>query len=441
MNKKILIIVTSLLAMSALNAQGKWSLQECIDHALNHNIEIKQQELDAKYQENNYQQAKDNRLPDLNAGVAQSFGFGRSMDVNDVYTDMASSNTGFSLSSNAVLWRGGTLKNTIKQQEFELKSSYENLEKVKDDITINIAKAYLEILLAQEVMEVAEQQVGQTQIQIERTQKLVDAGKVAAGALLDIKAQESREALEVVNAENGLTMALLNLSQVLELDDYASFGVQEPVLPEMQAEFSLLTARLVFESAVKNRPEIKSAEYKLESSNTQLKIAQAGRLPSLTISAGFYDQYNKAFDNSSGVSFVDQMEANKRSNLGLNLNVPIFNRFETRSSIQNAEIQIESRRLALESTKKELRRQIEQSYINAMAAFQRYNANKIAVESMEESFRYMETKFELGRVNTVEYNDTKTRLASAQSDLVQAKYEFIFRSKILDFYNGVEITL
>lgn len=308
-------------------------------------------------------------------------------------------------------------------------------------MTINIAQAFLEILFAEEVMSVANTQLEQTKIQIKRTEQLVAAGKIAEGVLLEILAQEARESLSLVNAKNSHTMALLNLAQILELDDYTGFGIMRPMLPEMQAELSLLTSKSVFEMAVATRPEIKSAQYQLQSSESGLKIAKAARIPSLSASAGFYDQYLLTSVNPSEASFADQLRDNSRSNVALSLSIPIFNRWENRSNINNAQIQIESKRLDLEATKKELRRQIEQAYINALASYERYNANKIAVESMEESFRYMEQKFDLGRVNSVEYNDSKTKLATAQSDLVQAKYEFIFRSKILDFYNGTPIVL
>ena len=440
MKNHFIVIATLLLLFVSVNAQEKWTLSHCIDHALIHNIDIKQQELNTQYQSNTLEQSKHNRLPNLNAGVSQNFGFGRSLNIKNSYVNSTSSNTGFSINSSMVLWNAGQLQNSIKQQEFEFKSSLENLEKAKDDITINLAQAYLEILFSEELVKVAETQLEQTEIQIQRTVQLVAAGKVAEGTLLEVKAQAARESLNLVNAKNDYTIASLKLAQILELEDYTGFSIEQPLLPAMQAELSILTARAVYETAVEYRPEIRSAQYKLESSHSQLQIAKASRIPSLTASAGFYDQYLTT-SNSSDIGFAQQIKDNHRSNIGVNLSIPIFNRYENRSKIQNAEIQIESRRLDLEATKKELRRQIEQAYVNAYASYERYNANEVAVESMEESFRYMEQKFNLGRVNSVEYNESKTKLTKAQSDLVQAKYEFIFRSKILDFYNGTAIML
>jgi len=438
--KKGILVILALGFFSLLQAQQEWSLQACIDHALANNIEIKQQELNTAYQENLLKQNKGSRLPNLNASVSQSFGFGRSLDLDNTYVNSTSSNTGFSLNSSVVLWQGGVLNQSIKKQEFDLKSSVADLEKAKDDITINIAQSYLEILFADEIIGALNAQLEQTLLQIERTEKLVKAGKVAEGTLLEIKAQAAREKLELVNAENNRKIKRLNLVQLLELDNYTDFNIARPVLPEILAEHHLISARAVFDAALSIRPEIKSAEYQVESSHAQLQIAKAGRLPSLTASASLYDQYYTS-STRSNIDFNQQMVDNYRSSLALSLSIPIFNRFENKYNIQNAEIQIESSKLSLESTKKELRQQIEQAYFNALASFESYNANKVAVASMSESFRYMTQKFELGRVNSVEYNDAKTNLAKAQSDLIQAKYEFIFRSKILDFYNGVPIVL
>jgi outer membrane protein len=188
------------------------------------------------------------------------------------------------------------------------------------------------------------------------------------------------------------------------------------------------------------RPEIKSAGFQLESSKAQLDIAKGRLMPTLSASVGIYDDYLNT-NQREVPGFLDQIADNHRESVGLNLNIPIFSRFSNRTNIENAKLQIENQKLELENVKKGLRSQIEQAYTNAEAAFNRYIANKTAVESMQESFRYIEEKFNVGRVNTVEYNDAKTNLAVAESNLLQAKYEFIFRSKILDFYNGIPIEL
>ncbi len=440
MRKKTLILTLILISSWATYAQKQWSLSECVDYALSHNIQIKQQLLTSEYQLNELKQKKYNRLPNLNASLNETVGFGRSLGTDNTYVSTSSSTASLGVNTSVVLWQGGSLKNQILQQDAELKSSLQNLEKAKNDLTVYIAQAYLEVLFADELMIIAQKQLDQSEMQIIRTQRLVEAGSLAEGVLLDIKSQAARENLAVVNSKNRYHLALLNLAQFLNIEDYNGFSVQRPDLPEIGAETALIDASSVYETAVANRPEVKSAEYQMQSSEQQLKISRAGRLPSLTASAGYNDQYYSAF-SAANPTFNRQIQDNGRSYVGLNMSIPIFNKMQNMTNIQNSTLQIETRKLDLEAVKLDLRKQIEQAYFNALSSFESYHANKVAEASMQESFRYIEKKFELGRINSVEYNEGKTNLAKAQSDLVQVKYEFIFRSKILDFYKGIPIIL
>lgn len=437
MKRLITIIALSLIVFSSF-AQEKWTLEKCIDHALENNIVIKQYQINTEYRQNEFNQAKSNKLPSVSASVSQGVNFGRSETLDGTFDNYTSANTNANIGANVLIWRGGTLKNAVKQNEFQLKASLEDLQKAKNDVTLNIASAFLEILFAQELIQVSEKQVAQTKQQIERSKQLVQAGSLAEGALLEANAQLAREELELVNSKNNLQLAYLNLAQMLELDSYSNFEVAVPEIPELRAQMALANSVAVFEKAVETRPEIKSAEYNLMNAETQLDIAKGGLMPTLSAYAGVSDNYI-AFENAP--SFNDQISSNINENVGVNLNIPIFSKFQNRTNIENSKLQIENSQLDLENAKKNLRKQIEQVYLNTKAALERYNANKAAVQSMEESFRYIEEKFNVGRVNPLEYNDAKTNLAIAQSNLLQAKYDFIFRSKILDFYNGIPIQL
>lgn len=438
--KKLLLILFAGLLFFQGQAQEKWSLQKCIDYALANNIVIKQYQISTDYQKNELNQAKNNRLPELGANVGQDYSFGRSQQPDGTYKANNIGLTRFSIGTSVVIYSGSRLKNNIVNQDFALKKSLEDLEKAKDDVTLNIASGYLEILFAKELIKVSDAQVEQTKKQIERTSQLVEAGKLAPGALLEIQAQLAREELDVVNRQNTLQISLLNLAQLLELESYTNFDIETPALPEIQSQASVIAASGIFEKAVENRPEIKSAEYQLKSAETQLKIAKGALYPTLSASAGLGDKYFNVL-NVVDDDFGKQLKNNNDKSLGLSLNIPIFNKFQTKTNINNSKLQILNRSLELESAKKGLRKQIEQAYTNAVAALKRYNANQVAVKSMVESFRYIEEKYSVGRVNSVEYNDSKSKLAIAQSDLIQAKYDFIFRSKILDFYNGIPIQL
>ncbi|MDA3879631.1 MAG: TolC family protein [Prolixibacteraceae bacterium] len=438
--KRLILLSSIILITIGVFAQEKWSLVECIEYAHENNIVIQQYELSTQHQENQLQQSKYNRLPNLSANVSQGVSFGRSLTIENTYESFTSASTGLSASTSLLLWQGGTLRNTIKQREFELKASFEDLQKAKDDIALNITASYLDILFARELLSVSEKQVAQTQRQLERTKQLVEAGSVPHGTLLEIEAQVAREQLEVVNSENQLRLTILILAQMLELETYSNFTIEEPTFPELRAQMSVLVSEQVYEKALQNRPEIKRAGYQLESSKIQLDIAKGSLFPTLSASAGIYDDYLNS-NQREVPGFIDQLADNHRENIGLNLNIPIFSRFSNRTNIENAKLQVNSQKLEVENVKKELRRQIEQAHINAVAALKRYTANKTAVKSMQESLRYIEEKYNVGRVAPVEYNNAKTNLAVAESNLLQAKYEFIFRSKILDFYNGVPIEL
>lgn len=449
--KRIFSLITAALLLAVLtsaSAQGTWSLQKCIDYALQNNIQIKQQELNSKYYNNQLGQAKFNRLPNLNAGFQNNMNYGRTLGSDNTYLDINSNSTSGSLSSNVTIWNGFILKNSVKMAEMDLRASLEEMQKAKDDMMLNIAASYLEILFAEELQIVAEDLLKITQLQIDRTNKLVEAGSLAKGSLLEIEAQYAREELNVVNAQNRLQLAYLSLYQLLELPSTESFKIEKPVLPEVGANMSLLNSMDVFRNAVQLRPAVKGAEFKLESARQQLLIAKGNLMPTLSFGGNYYNFYNNKYKypdppygTGENIAFGDQMKSNERYGFGATLNIPIFNRYQARTGVSNSQIQLENSELALQNTKNLLRKEIEQAYTNALAAFKRYVANQKTVVSSKEAFRYTEEKFNVGMINSVEYNQSKNNLSAAQSDLLQAKYEYIFRTKILDFYNGKTIEL
>ena len=432
-----------LVVFTSARGQSLWSLQKCIDYALQNNIQIKQQALNSEYYSNQLGQAKFNRLPNLNAGFQNNMSFGRTIGPDNIYLDINSNSTSGSLNSNVTIWNGFTLTNSIKMADMDLRASLEEMKKAKDDIMLNIAASYLEILFADELVVVAEDLLKITQLQIDRTTKLVEAGSLAKGSLLEIEAQYAREELNVVNAQNRLQLAYLALYQLLEVPSTESFKIEKPTLPEIGANLSLLNSMDVFRNAVQLKPAVKGAEFKLESARKQLLIAKGSLMPTLSFGGNYYNFYNNKYTDRYGnkLLFDSQFKTNERYGFGASLNIPIFNRYQAKTGVKNAQIQLENTELQLQNTKNLLRKDIEQSYTNALAAFKRYVANQKTVVSSKEAFRYTEEKFNVGMINSVEYNQSKNNLSKAQSDLLQAKYEYIFRTKILDFYNGEIIQL
>lgn len=426
-----------------LKGQEKWSLKECIDYAIENNIQVKQGELTTQYQENQLKKAKADRLPSLSASMTQGFNYGRSLSFDNTYQNINSAQSDFYAGTDLPLIYGQQITHNIESKKLNLKASLEDLAEAKNSITVNIAGAYLEILFSQELVKVAQEQIVITQQQIDQTNEKVKAGSLAKGALLDIEAQKAREELTLIDYQNQLQLNYLRLAQLLELESYKDFDIEKPILPEVEAQVSLISANEVYVNALQLRPEIKSAGYRLKASEHDLAAIRGAAYPTLSFYANYYNLYNDKYKDLNGdkISFNDQLKNNERKGFGFRLNIPVFNRLENKTQISNSQIEVLNREYELAKTKKILREEIETAQTVALASLNRYSANGTAVTAMEEAFRYSEEKYNVGLVNAVEYNKAKTDLAKAKSDLLQAKYEFIFRTKILDFYRGINIQL
>ncbi len=428
---------------ATLHAQELWTLDKCINYALDNNIRIKQSQLNTQYQSNNLQGKKDSRMPNLNGQISQNQNFGRSLAADNTYKDVNSAQTDFGLGTQVTIFQGMQISNAIKKTEFDLKASFEDFAKAKDDLSLNIASTFLEILFAKELVRVSEDQIAITQQQLKQSQEKVNAGSLASGALLEIEAQAAREELNLVDAKNQLQLSKLKLAQMLELSFSDKFDVEIPALPEVNAQVSVLSAQDIYQTALKQRPEIRGAQYRLQSTEYQLKMAQGILYPTVSFYANYYSLYNNKYTDRLGnsINFSDQLKNYQRKGLGMQMNIPIFSRLQSKMQINNAKIQVLNTQLDLEGTKKVLRQDIETAQTTAITSFNRFKSTEKAVASMKEAFRYSEEKFNVGMVNAVEYNTAKTNMVKASSDLLRAKYEFIFRSKILDFYRGIPITL
>lgn len=444
------ILTLSVLFFTVLCANGQdsaWSLEDCISYAMENNIMIKQTELNSQYNENILSQSRINRLPNLNASSSYDISFGRSLDYTTYeYIDDRTNNVYAGLSSSATLFNGFQQKNTIEKNEFNLMASIQNTEKIKNDISLNIAAAFLQILFSQELQSVAKNQLDITAQQVERTQKMVDAGKVAMGNALEIQAQYASEELNLVNAENQLVMAYLNLQLMLDMQYDPEFQIVNPDLAAPETSAILYNVNDVYANAEQSMPQVKSSEYSLMAAKEDLEIAKGALYPNLGISGNSYTRYSDQAvdyrpDADDTYTFGEQFDDNVSVGLGLDLRIPIFNRFQVKTQIANARINIENSELELQSTKNDLYRSIQQAYVDATGALKKYNSSEKALISMEESFKYTEKKFEVGLVNTVDYNTSKNQLTMTQSELLQSKYDFIFKTKILNFYKGEPITL
>ncbi len=455
--KNFLIFFCGLFISSngLINSQQKnWSLEECIKYAIDNNIQIKQQFIQTEYQKNTLDLAKLNLLPTINGSASQSYSYGRALDQTTYqYTDHQNvRSNNFYLGGNLNLFSGLQNLNKINKNKYGLLASEEDLKNIKDNIALTVALNYLQILLNKELVAATENQLGITRQQIEKSKKLVVAGSIARGNLLQIEAQAAQEELQLTNTKNQLDISFLNLTQLLELKTPEGFEI---IVPEIHVDTNAIISGNIddiFEVASGTRPEIKSSEYKLTESGYDLKIAQGGRSPRLSINHSFSTGYSDirkkviGIDPSAGpiygkYSFASQVNDNINYGIGLSLNIPILNGWQINKNISNARLAIESSQFTLEGTKKQLYKSIQQAYTDAVAALKKYNASIKAVTSTEESFRYTEQKFNVGMITPVDYNAAKSQLLNALSDMAQAKYEFIFKTKVLDFYKGIPLNL
>ena len=438
--KKLAILVVAAMAANAAAAQEEWTLERCISYAIDNNITIKQQQLSVEQQQNSYEQTRLSVLPSVNAGLSQSFSFGQSTGADNINVHNNASGTSANISAHMTLFNGLSKYNQIKVSKLNYEAALQNLEQAKNNISLNITSAYLDVLLNKELLTTAQEQLQLTREQIEINRQQVEAGKLAAGKLLETESQAAQEELDVTNRENSLLISKITLQQLLELPVNENFDIVVPDIDFDQVAATLLSVDTVYERAVEERPEIKSRELAVESADRQIAVAKAQQYPTLSASAGYNNSYQIMLGKDNP-SFKDQIDVHGSKNIGLSLNIPIFNGWQARTSVKNSKLQYQNSQLELQQAKNTLLKEIQQVYANAQAALKRYESSQKAVSSADESFRYVKEKFDLGIVTPLEFNEAKNRLAQAQSTFIQAKYEYLFRIKILDFYYGRELKI
>jgi outer membrane protein len=442
--KKILIFIfTCILSSQGLIFSQKkvWSLEECVNYAIENNIQIKQQSIQTEVQKNSLDLAKFQLLPNLNGQASHGYTFGRALDQNSyLFYNQTLKSDYFYLGGSMPVFNGLQYYNAIQKNKYQVLASQQDLQDISDNVALNVALGYLQILLNKELVAVNENQLNITLQQIEKTKKLVDAGSVARGNLLEIQAQAAQEELSLITIQNQLETSVLSLTQFLELKSPAGFEIE---VPEINVDpNTVISGNIddIYAIAEKNRPEIKSSELKLKASEYNLKMAKGGRSPVVSLNYSLNSRYT-GISNVSGASFSTQLKNNKSSGVGLSLNIPILNGWQVNKNISNSKLNVQTSQYNLEGTQKQLYKNIQQAYTDAVAALKKFNVSIKTIASTEESFRYTEQKFNVGMVTPVDYNAAKTQLLKSQSDMTQAKYEFIFKTKVLDFYKGIPLKL
>ena len=441
MNKKIITAYALTMIFSAnVQAQEKWDLEKCISHAIENNLNIKQQEASKEQSAVELSTAKWSRLPDLNGGASHSFNFGRSIQADNTYKSLNTQNTSFNLNTSIPLFTGLKITNNIALAKLNLKAATEDLNKAKEDISIHVASAYLQVLFNEELAQVAHIQVELSKEMLVQKEEYFKNGKASEAEWLEAKSRVAQDQLSAVQADNNYKLSLLDLSQLLELPSPENFSIVSPTAEMEEYMESISSPADIYNQAILFKPSIKAAQYRLEGAAKSVKIAKSAYFPQLSFGAGLSTNYYKVAGMKNSL-FGSQLRDNFSQYLGFQLTIPIFNRFGTRNQVRSASIQQNTLNWQLEDSKKALYKEIQQAYYNALGAESRYQSSITADKAAEASFNLMKEKYAEGKANATEYNESRTSWMKAISEKLQAKYDYIFRTKILDFYKGVPLTL
>ena len=415
-------------------AQEAWSLKRCIAHAVEHNLQVRQSAQQVKQQEITLSTTRNSRLPGVDGSVSQSFNFGRGLTAENTYVNRNTMSTSFGLNANVSVYDGGQTTHNLKAQKLQLQALLADLDKAREDLSLQVTSEFLEVLFQQEQLRVARQQCELSLSQEERIRKLFDAGKASESEWADAKALVASDRLAETQAENSYRLALLSMSQLLELPSPEGFIVEAPQIPESE-QVTLPLPDAIMAEAAGIKPSIKAGEYRVRSAERNILLARTGYFPKLSLGAGLGTNYyhTSGFDTAP---FGQQLRDNFSRYVGVTLSVPLFDRLATHNQMRSARVQLESQKLALEQIRKDMFKEIQQAYYNAVAAQEQCSSANVAEEASKTAFALMTAKFENGQATATEYQEAKTRLLKAQAEGLKARYSFLFRCKIIDFYMG-----
>ncbi len=467
MKKLITLIILSFISTVAFSQA--WNLQQCIDYALKNNPTIKQNAVNAEINQVSYNQSKAAILPSLNAGANHTYNSGQTIDrYTNKFANATVLSENFYAQAQVTLWSGLQQYNNVKKYQYAYLSGKENYEQQKNDLALNVASSFLQVVFNTELLKVADNQVKISQQQLDRTQKLLDAGAAAMSSVYDIKAQLATDQYSYVTAQNNYNLSLLALKQLLYLDSMNSFTVEKPAFELSAADLAAYQPADIYNIALKTQHRIKSSEYNLISSEKNLAYAKGRISPTLsmagTIGSGYSGLDQRVVSSTPGYQAIGatasgeivyvpsattvtektpwatQFGNNFNKSLAFTLSIPIFNGLSTYANVQTAKLQMLSNQYGYDIAKQQLYKTIVQAFTDAQGAFNKYTSAKVAYETSVQSFNYAEQKFNAGVLNSFDFNNSKNRTLRTETDMLNAKYDFIFKLKVLDYYQGKPLT-
>ena len=432
--KAITLTLAALALAGSVRAEQGWTLDQCIDYAIENNIQIRQSDISAQNRDVDLNSARSNRLPGVSANASQSWSFGRSLTIDNTYANTNTASTSFSVGADMTLFAGRRIAGNIQMAELSLEAAKSDLERIKDDVRVEVAQAFIQIVYNRSILDVARNQVTIDSMQVERLTELAAIGKASNAEVSSQKATLAQSRLSVTQAENNLNMSILTLTQLLELPSPEGFDVIQPDADAI--EFSIPDSpEQIYAQALEIKPAIKSEELRLEQADKSIDVAKGGYYPTLSLSAGagtgYYTSSNRAGDN-----FGNQMKNNFGPQVGLNLSIPIFSRNNNRNNVRSAQLSKMNQEMQLDNVKKQLYKEIQQAYYNAVASKTRYESSQEVETSAQESFELVQAKYEGGKASITEFNESKNRLVTAQADVIKYRYEYLFNTALLEFYRN-----
>lgn len=434
-----LIVLVALLTSIATFSQKKWTLKECVDEALKKNISIQQNKLNLESAKKDVEISKGNFLPNLNANTGGNLNFGTGFDpVSQDRVNTSFFGGSLGASSGITVFNGYRNTNIYKQAQLGVESSKLDLQQIENDISLFVVNGYLNILFAKENLSAAKVQYEISEKQIEAAESRFKSGVIPKGDLLNTQSTAATNLQTVISQENALDLALLNLSQLLQVP-YEGFDVASIDVGQPSANLFYTNSSLVYDKSLDRMPEIARAKLAIENAALSIEISKASFLPSVTASAGLSTNYGynlKLPQGFSNTPLFDQLSDNLGYGLGFNVSIPIFNRFQTRNRVAQSVISKEIFETRLESEKVSLKQTIEQSFLDVKTALKSFEAAKISLEAQEEAFKNAQERYNFGAMTQFDFDQVRTRLVNAQATLIRSKYDYVFKTKVLQFYAG-----
>ena len=437
--KYIVVISLSLISSLLFSQQKKWTLQECVNYALEHNITIAQNENAIRLNEQDIISARGQFLPSVGGSIRHNLSIGNRELFPGQFVDRTDNSTSLGISANQTIFDGFRLTNLYKQSQLDLETSKLELNRIKDDISLNVVNTYLNVLFNKERLETAKAQFEFSKKQVDQVKELVNAGTQPKVNIYDAEATLSTDEQNLTIAENNYTLSLLTLSQLLQLP-FEGFNVEIIEINSPSEALLYDNVSSIVDYAMTNRVEIQVAQKRLENAKVATDISKSGYYPSLTFNYGFGS--NAFFTNvlDTEQDLITQLDNQKAHAFSLNLNIPIFSRFQNKTAVAKSLIQEDNSKLGLEQAKLDLESNIQRAYTDAQAAFKTYVASKKSLESQTFAFENAQERYNIGVMNAFELEQSRVRYINAESALINAKYDFVFKTKVLDFYMGKSLT-